>query len=184
MPVPDLAAYEELCLGWYLEAGRADAALLTDGDRPVGYALVCTDEAGYRHWAERAAVRWLGGAAVRAIAGHAGQGTGRFVALRVLDGLNGLRGPRAPMPAHVHVNVAGAARRGARASRMLLAHADLRCAAAGLPGWYGEINAEVGHRERALASQGLAVVRRMPNRTLSALSGRRIARLTVVRHLA
>jgi hypothetical protein len=61
---------------------------------------------------------------------------------------------------------------------------DERCRRAGLPGWYGEINALVGKRASALERIVGPIVDRAPNHTLTWLRGRPVERLTVVRTLA
>lgn len=61
---------------------------------------------------------------------------------------------------------------------------DARCAALGLPGWYGEINAPTGRRALALEVHGARVVHRAHNHTLSWLAQMPIERLTVARPLA
>jgi hypothetical protein len=51
------------------------------------------------------------------------------------------------MPALVHLNLDRELRGGLEGLR-LARHADARCLEAGLPGWYGEINAPLGARRR------------------------------------
>ena len=57
-PTQGLAAYEQLCLGWFLGPGWLDAGVLDDGAGIRGYVLVCTDLAAYRRWAARTAAAW------------------------------------------------------------------------------------------------------------------------------
>lgn len=172
--------YSALCLDWYLGPGRVDAAVLVDGSAVVGYALVCTDPASYRRWVRRhcrsIAARFVGRATY-------GNDTGRFHRLRLIDSWDlWRRGLDGPMPAHAHLNLAQG-RRAGRGGRLLVDHIDRRCRLAGLTGWFGEINAPVGHRAAGLERLGAKVVRRAPNRTLSWLTGRTVERLTVVRDL-
>jgi hypothetical protein len=67
------------------------------------------------------------------------------------------------------------------AGKALLDFVDERCRQAGLPGWYGEINAPVGRRASALERVVGPVVHRAPNHTLSWLMDRPVERLTVAR---
>jgi hypothetical protein len=86
------------------------------------------------------------------------------------------------MPAHAHLNLTPSVRAG-RGGRLLGDHIDSRVRRAGLPGWYGEINAIAGRRAAALERLGGEIVHRAHNHTLSAFAHRRIDRLTVVRRL-
>lgn len=172
--------YSALCLDWYLGDGRADAAVLVHGSVVVGYALVCTDPESYRRWvrgrARHIAARFVGRATYLT---H----TGRFHRLRLVDGWDLWRNGRGePAAAHAHVNLAPDHRAG-RGGRLLVEHIDRRCRAAAMNGWFGEINAPVGHRAAGLERLGARVVGRAPNRTLSWLAGRAVERLTVVRDL-
>jgi NTE family protein len=63
-------------------------------------------------------------------------------------------------------------------------HIDDRVRRARLPGWVGEINAVAGHRWRAIERMGGQVSHRAPNHTLTALVGKPVERLTLVRSLA
>jgi hypothetical protein len=173
-----LDRYEALCLDWYLGTGRADAAVLEDDEGTIaGYALVCTDEDGYQHWNTRRAARF----AVRSLPQACARNP--FVRLRMRDGWALWRARQdAPMPAHAHMNLAPTVRAG-RAGHLLGDHIDDRVRRAGLPGWYGEINAPAGRRAAALERLGGEVVHRSPNRTLSAFANQPIERLTVVRRL-
>jgi hypothetical protein len=93
-----------------------------------------------------------------------------------------LRSPAPPFPAHAHINVLP--HQLARwAGLSLVDSVDERCRRAGLPGWYGEINAPVGKRARALERIVGPIVHRAPNHTLSWLTGRPVERLTVARAL-
>jgi hypothetical protein len=182
-PVPGFAAYERLCLGWFLGPGREDAAVLDEDAVVRGYVLVCADLAAYRRWAARTAAAWAVGTAARLATGRLTPEAARFYRLRLLDGARALRaGPEPPMPAVVHLNLDPGLRGGMEGLR-LARHADRRCAEAGLPGWYGEVNAPVGGRAAGLRRAGFQVVHRAPNHTLSWLAGRPVERLTVVRTL-
>lgn len=176
------ARYESLCLDWYLGAGRPAAAVLVAGDQVRGYVLTCTDEAAFERWQRRAAARFAAWATGAVLSPRLDPDARRFLQLRLRDGVAAWRsaGPH-PMPAHVHVNIEpGFA---PRVALDLLAHADARVRAAGLPGWYGEVNAPTGRRARALERTVGEVVRRQPNHTLTWLAGRPVDRLTVVRTL-
>ncbi len=106
----------------------------------------------------------------------------RFLRLRVRDGWHMWRhSVDAPFPAHAHINLA--APRPRLGGRLLADHVDLRCRQAGLPGWFGEMNALVGHRARALERLGADIVHRAPNHTMSWLVGRPVERLTVARRV-
>lgn len=182
--IPDLDRYEALCLDWYLGPGRDDAAVLEAADGRVGgYALVCTSPDAHRRWTRRHAARF----AVMVVAGFArGRYRGeaaRFYRFRMHDGWSLRTRPAAVTGlGHAHVNLVPALRAG-RAGRVLAAHIDDRVSHAGLPGWFGEINAVSGHRAAALERLGGTVVHRAPNRTMSELTGLRVDRLTVVRSL-
>ena len=183
-PLPGFAAYERLCLDWFIGPGREDAAVLDEDAVVRGYVLVCTDLPAYRRWVARAGAAWALQATARLAGGRLAPDAARFYRLRLRDGLLALRdGPAPPMPAVVHLNLDKGLRGGTEGLR-LLGHADRRCAAAGLPGWYGEVNAPVGGRAAGLRRAGLQVVHRVPNHTLSWLAGRPVERLTVVRRLA
>jgi hypothetical protein len=173
--------YEALCLDWYLTSGRRDAAVVESDDGAIaGYALVCTDEDSFRSWNHRHAASY----AVRSVPRALRRGdAASFVRLRLRDGWMLWRhGGTSPMPAHAHLNLTPAVRAG-RAGRLLGDHIDACVRAAGLPGWYGEINAVVGRRALALERLGGEIVHRTPNHTLSAFAHQPIERLTVVRHL-
>lgn len=171
--------YESLCLDWYLAAGRAGAAVAVDGGEVVGYALVCTDQAAHGRAVRRAGAGLAAWVVPRLLSRRLTPSARRFWVRRGLDALELLRaGAHAPMPAHAHVNVADGVRSGVVA-RALVGHVDDVVRRAGLPGWFGEVNAPAGRRSRALERLGGTVVRRSPNRTLSYLCGRPVERLTV-----
>lgn len=180
--VPRLRRYEDLCLGWYLRAERAEVRLAVDGSTVAGYVLVGTRPDEHRRWL-RPRATWFALAEAAAVArGRRPGPAGRFVRLRIADGW-ALRSAPSPMPVHVHLNLLPAAR-GFEAARLLVEHADEVCRRLGGPGWFGEINAPVGRRSAALERLGLRVVHRAPNRTLTALADRPVERLTAVRTLA
>jgi NTE family protein len=182
--LPDLDRYESLCLDWYLGPGREDAAVVeADDGRVVGYALVCTDEQAHTRWMRRRAARFafalLRGFALGRYRGDAA----RFYRCRLRDGVAMWRsGTAPPMPAHVHLNLEPGWRDGG-ARRLLTDHIDDRVRRAGLPGWYGEINALAGHRSRALERMGGRIAHRAPNHTLTTFLGRPVERLTLARSL-
>jgi hypothetical protein len=93
-----------------------------------------------------------------------------------------LGSPPPPFAAHAHVNVLPD-RLASWAGLSLVRSVDERCRRAGLPGWFGEINAPVGKRASALERIVGPVVHRAPNHTLSWLMGRPVERLTVARTL-
>ena len=179
---PDLPAYESLCLGWYLGRGRMDSAVLEDDEeRVVGYVLVCADPAPLRRWERRAGVRFFLRVGPGLVAGRYEGEAARFYRTRIQDGWELRRRSPALAPLGVvHMNLRPSARAGA-GGRLLADHADRRVRAAGLPGWFGEINAPAGTRARALERLGGQVVHRGPNRTLTAATGVPVERLTVVR---
>lgn len=177
-------AYRDVCLGWYLGPGRRNAALAVDGDgAPVGYALVCTDEAAANRWSARASGRLVlavASAAARRRLDPAGR---RFYRSRVRDVGRLARARTAPpAAAHAHVNVATGFRSGS-ATIALVAHVDDVCRRSGHRTWYGEMNERPGRRLRALERLGLEVVGTAPNRTLSAVLGEPVVRLTLLRRV-
>lgn len=176
--------YTDLCLGWYLTTGRADAAVAIDeSGRVVGYALVSTDTRSHRRASTRAGMRFIARTARAAAIGRLDAENRRFYTGRARDACAlWSAGRAAPMPIHAHLNVDSSVRSGGAALR-LRAHIDQRALTAGASGWWGEINAEVGQREVGLARLGLSVVRRRPSRTLTAVIQRPVVRLTVVRRL-
>lgn len=181
--LPDLGAYEHLCLDWYLGPGRDAAAVLTHQGEVRGYVLVCLDHTAYRRWAVPHAVVWAARVGALLAARRYGPEAATFARLRIADGLAGWRAaPRPPQPVAMHFNVARGARSGGAGLR-LAAHVDGLCLDRGLSGWYGEINAPAGRRAAALERLGGRVVHRQPNATLSWLTGRAVERLTVERPL-
>jgi hypothetical protein len=149
----------------------------------VGYALVCADSASYSRWSNRRAARFIVDTFVSWAARDLDHESGRFYAARARDTFalwDGRRRP--PMPVHAHVNVEQSARSGT-AARLLRDHIDERARHAGAPGWYGEMNAPAGTRERTLGRLGLEVVRRRPNRTFSWATSTPEDRLTLDRRL-
>jgi len=184
-PLDGAAGYRHVCLGWYLGPGRADAAVAVDEQGViVGYALVCTDEASQSRWARtelrRFTTRMLG----RLVTFRIDRPSLRFWWSRARD-VRVLRSARqhVPMPVHAHLNVDGRFRSGS-AALVLAGHITARCAAAGQPGWYGEMNAVAGSRTRALARIGIETVGSVRNHTLTAALGTPVDRLTVVYRLA
>jgi hypothetical protein len=188
LPFPSVALdrYEALCLDWYLrpERLRDHAVLVDDTDQAQGYALVCGDQRAFDRWSRAAGLRWVAAAVWALALRRLGADEARFHRLRLHDGWTSWRRRVDPgLPAHAHLNLA----RGARGRMHVIAlvdHIDTRCAALGLPGWYGEINAPIGRRAGALEAHGVRVVHRVQNRTLSWLANMPIERLTVARPLA
>jgi hypothetical protein len=189
-PLPGLARYEAVCLDWYLGPGCDDAAVVEHDGTVVGYALVCTDEAGHARATRDAAVRFAAWAAPRIVARRLPEPARTFWRLRLADGWAAWRRSRrsagagdAPPLAHAHLNLV----RGARATHAtleLLAHIDDRVRAAGLSSWRGEVNAVRGRRRSALERVVGPIVDTVPNRTYSWLAGRPVDRLTVDRLVA
>ena len=181
--VDGLDAYARFCLDWYLDAPGGTVAVHTDDGVVEGYVLVCTDEEAFDRHQRRAALRYLLALVALAVRGGLTGDTWRFHRLRLLDGWYLFRhAPVRPAPAHLHQNLLPGARTG-RVARALVSVADDAVAAAGHRAWYAEINAPVGRRAGALGRLGATVLHRAPNRTLTALAGEPVERLTVVRHL-
>lgn len=180
-PTQGLAAYERLCLGWFLGPGWLDAGVLDDGAGIRGYVLVCTDLAAYRRWAARTAAAWALATAARLAAGRLRSDAARFHRLRLLDGLDTLRnGPPAAMPALVHLNLDRELR--GRAGGAPPGKARRRALSGGGPaGLVRRDQRPLGARAAALHRAGFQVVHRARNHTLSWLAGRPVERLTVVR---
>jgi hypothetical protein len=175
-----LAAYEQLCLGWYLGPGAGHAAVLRSGRDVVGYTLVCVDEDAFARWQRRHAVRLVRTVLPRLVLRHLPPVVDRFYRLRLRDGWASWRHQGAPpAPAHAHVNVEGDA--GFAPGRLLAEHVDAVCRIAGIESWYGEVNAPRGRRAAALERWGVRVVDRVENHTFSWLCGTPIDRLTIVR---
>lgn len=181
-----LAAYEQLSLGWYLAAanrgaGRSDVVVVRHDGAVVGYMLVCLDQAHHERWAVPTALRWAAGEARRWRSHDRRMRT--FVRLRVHDAVHARRRqPPAPFPAHVHVNLDRSVR-GASIGHRLVSWADCRVGEAGHAGYCGEMNVPVGRSLRAVEASGARVVARVPNRTISWLSGRPVERCLVARAL-
>jgi hypothetical protein len=181
--VPEFDAYESLCLDWYLGTGRQDAGVLVDDTGIAGYALVCTDAADYGRWQRTHATAFSGLAARKLMSRRICPDASKFLRLRLKDGWDMWRnGVVPPLPAHAHMNLASRSR-AVRMGYLLALHIDDRCRLAGLPGWFGEMNALSGRRSRALERLGGTVVHRAPNHTLSWLMGQPVERLTVARWL-
>jgi hypothetical protein len=186
-PIPfDLTrmpAYERLCLDWFLGPGAADAGVLHDNGRVLGYILVCTDLVAFRRWSVLAGASWVGTTLGRFLTGRLRGPEARFHLLRLRDGIEASQhAPPAPMPGYVHLNIHFEART-ALGGLLLARYADQRCREAGLPGWYAEMNAKPGTRSGALAAGGITTVHRQPNHTLAWLAGHPVERLTIVREL-
>lgn len=178
--------YEALCLDWYLQPARLrEHAVLVDASgRVVGYALVCVEPGAYARWTRLAALRWTATTVAALAARRFAAAEATFHRLRLADGWTTWRhAPDPPQPAHAHINLARSVR-GRLHIAKLIAHVDRRCAVAGQPGWYGEINAPPGRRAAALTAHGATVAHRQRNRTLSWLCAREIERMTVNRALA
>ena len=183
-PLSRASAYRQICLGWYLGPGRADAAVALDetGD-VVGYALVCTDEAGYERWMKPRGYRFIAATFGALLTFRLNRPSRQFYTDRARDAAALRDNQRTrPMPAHAHLNIRQSKRSGAVALA-LREHIDTRCRLAGLPGWSGEINARVGTRRKALERIGIEVVSSEQNHTLSRSLGREVERLTVLRRL-
>lgn len=183
-PLPFLLAdggrYEALCLDWYLGRGRCDAVVVDAGGEVVGFALVCTDQAAYRRWVRGRAARYALYSISTLLRTPPHSALARFHRSRLRDGWVLLRSPPPPFAAHAHMNVR-AQQLGGWAGLALVNCIDERCREAGVPGWFGEINAPVGRRARALERVVGPVVHRAPNHTLSWLVGHRVERLTIAR---
>jgi hypothetical protein len=177
-----LRPYERLCLEWYLRVGREHACVLSDGDRVVGYALVCLEPAAFARWQQRAGARFTAHVVPRLLTRRYPASISRFYHLRLRDGWDMWRHPErrvAGLP-HAHLNATVI---GGLPGRLLADHVDAVVASAGLESWYGEMNARVGRRSAALARWGADVVARRPNSTLTWLTGSPVERLTVLRHV-
>jgi hypothetical protein len=178
-----LRPYERLCLEWYLRAAREQACVLRDGDRVVGYALVCLEPEAFGRWQQRAGARFTAHVLPRRLTRRYPAPIRRFYRLRLRDGWDLWRHSEdrvAGLP-HAHVN---AATMGGLPGRLLADHVDAVVAAAGFDSWYGEMNARAGRRVAALSRWGAEIVSRRPNGTLSWLTGSPVERLTVLRRLS
>ena len=181
-PLADGGRYEALCLDWYLGTGRRDAAVVDADGQIVGFALVCTDQAAFRRWVRARAARYALYSVLTLVRTSPRSPVARFHRCRLRDGWVMMRSPTPSLPAHAHINVRPH-RLAGWAGLSLLNCVDERCCRAGLPGWYGEINALVGRRASALERVVGSIVHRAPNHTLSWLMGRPVERLTVARTL-
>ena len=177
-----LAVYEELCVGWHLDDGLDDAAVLLDGDTIAGYAFVCLDVRAFERWQRRATARFLRIVLPRLALRRYPAPVDRFYELRIRDGWRTWRTRQTvPVLPHAHLNsVAGG---GELAGRLLADHVDTTCRRAGFTAWCGEINARAGRRTAALDRWGAEVVAHTPNATLSWLVGAPVERLTIVRRV-
>jgi hypothetical protein len=180
------AVYRTLCIGWYLGAGRADAAVVCDprhDGEVVGYALVCTDEPSYRRAIRRATARFTLATFAALITCRLDHRSRQFYTDRLRDAVHlANNSQHRPTAAHAHLNVRSDRRSGS-ASLLLREHIDERCRLAGIAAWSGDINAPVGARRRALERLGLEVTASAPNHTLSRRLGRPVERLLVVRRV-
>lgn len=187
LPTPLAAAdrYRHLCLGWYLGAGRADAAAAVGEDGAVvGYALVCADEPAAARFADRAAIAVSGALVGAAVRGRLDTASRSFYRARLRDGVElRRRRVRPPADVHAHLNVIAGRRRGPVALA-LVDHIDGVCRRAGRAAWYGEMNERVGRRARAMERLGVEVVHRAPNHTLSLLLGEPVERFTILRRIS
>lgn len=177
-----LSSYSRLCLDWYLTRGTV---LVADVDGHVrGYLLACLDQPAYERWSRRRAATWGLRAAARIGIGACRGPARRFAWLRIRDGLATLRAaPAAPMPAHAHLNLDPQIRAGSTGHR-LAAAMDALVEAAGLPGWFGEMNVPPGRSLAAIERAGAVVVHRQSNLTFSWLLASPVERATIVRALA
>lgn len=185
--LPDLDRYEDLCLGWYLGPGRRWAGLLVEhggpgqASTPVGYVLVCPDQAGHARWLRRRAARFTARVLGGLVVGRYPRPARRFWWLRLRDGARSWRSaPIPPAPVHVHLNLDPHVR-ATRAGRLLADHADAVTRATGHGAWCGEMNTKAGRRAAALERLGGEVVHRTPNLTFSWARGEPVERLTAVR---
>jgi len=179
-----LDAYADVCLGWYLGPGLADAAVAVDAARGVvGYALVCSDPESHTRWVRHRSMALAWSVSRRWGSGRLSSDSRRFYGSRVRD-LRALRhsASAAPSPVHAHLNVCRTNRTGSVALA-LRDHIDRRCDAAGSTLWWAEMNAVEGHRQRALERLGIDVLDSVRNETLSRLTEQPVVRLRVVRRL-
>ncbi|HYN35029.1 MAG TPA: hypothetical protein VES40_20555 [Ilumatobacteraceae bacterium] len=174
--------YRHLCVGWYLDAGRDDAAIARNSNGVVvGYALVCTDEADASRWSRRGSLQLATRVGREWTAGRLDARSRSFYALRSRDAVDLARARRRPPASvHAHLNVDKSAR-SASVALALVAHIDERCRMAGRDSWYGELNERSGKRIGALQRIGLEVVDVVPNRTLTGMLGEPVRRLTLLR---
>lgn len=179
--VEDLDSYERLTLDWYLVHAPERSAVLEEDGRVVAAVLVDTDQRRFERWQRAEAWRHLRLVVPKLVKGRYDPRSHRFHWLRLLDGYEAWReeGPGG-VGAHAHFTVARG-RRDRLVVRTLLAHVEEEAGAAGHRHWYGQMNVAEGRRVRAMSGHGFRVVHRIPNRTLSWLSGRRVERATVVK---
>jgi hypothetical protein len=181
--LPDMDAYENLSLGWFLGPGRGDAAVLVDGERVLGYTLLAIDRRAFERWILPRALWWGARASVRLLVRRGDPRARRFIWLRIVDGVTNWRqAPPPPEPVLMHFNLAREARSldgGLRLANWV----DDHVRAAGLRGWFGEVNAPAGRRADAFDALGGRVVHRVRNHTLSWLLRRDIYRMTIIRRV-
>jgi len=182
-PLAQFDRYARLCLGWYLGPGRDDAAVATINREVVGYALVCTDSAAQARWVGLRTPALMATVLGRLATATLDPVSRRFYSSRARDaGALWRAGSAPPFPVHAHLNVLAGSRSGTVAL-CLRDHIDRRTLEANSPGWWAEVNAIEGGRERALERLGMKVIDRHPNQTLTRLIGRDVVRLTVLRVL-
>jgi hypothetical protein len=175
--------YADLCLGWYLGPGRNDAAVASIDDQIVGYALVCADSVGQAKWVRRRTPKLMTAVSRRLVTGSLDPFSRRFYAGRARDARTLWRsGSAPPYPVHAHLNVLPHGRTGTVAL-LLRDHIDERTRQSHSPGWWAEMNAIDGRRERALERLGLQVTHRQRSETMSSLLERDVVRLTIHRPL-
>lgn len=176
--------YRRLSLGWYLGPGRDDAAVAVDAEGSVvGYTLVCVDEGAAARAAMRSTATLSRHVGVAALAGRLDRSSRTFYVRRLQDARSLLAARNSPpAPVHAHLNVRAGART-LTVLRTLVEHIDARCRRSGHDAWYGELNEREGSRRRAVERLGAEIVGIVPNRTLTALLGEPVLRLTLVRRL-
>jgi hypothetical protein len=178
-----LRPYERLCLEWYLRSGREHACVLRDGDRVVGYALVCLEPDAFARWQQRAGARFTAHVVSRLVARRYPASISRFYRLRLRDGWDMWRHPERRIAGLPHAHLNATTTRGLP-GRLLADHVDAVVAAAGFGSWYGEMNARAGRRVAPLGRWGAEIVARRENGTLTWLTGSPVERLTVLRHVS
>jgi hypothetical protein len=175
--------YADLCLGWYLGPGRADAAVASIDGEIVGYALVCADSVGQAKWVRRHTPSLMTTVGGRLVSGRLDRFSRSFYSGRARDARTLWKsGSAPPFPVHAHLNVLPHGRTGTVALH-LRDHIDERARCSGSPGWWAEMNAIDGRRERALERLGLHVMSRQRSETMSSLLEREVVRLTLHRPL-
>ena len=180
-----MSRYRALCVDWYLRADEAGGGIVALEDGVVrGYLLHCTDHAAFVRWQRRAALRWVGGEILAAVAGRRSRTELRFLWLRLVDGVRSVReAPAPPFRAHAHFNLDPEVRGRSTGHRLAAAMDDL-VRSRGLDGWFGEMNLPEGFPTDALERAGATIGHRQRNATLSALTGMTVWRTTVTRPLA